>query len=490
MDRVTVYPGQVPLDTDVLSTNRNAMIESAYLAQAILGTATWVDGLACTPTAPATMTVTVGTGSIFMNSSIDATAYGSLAADTSDPLYKHGINPFGSTSFTLTAPASSGQTINYLIEATLVEADGGSTVLPYYNASNPAQPFTGPNNSGAPQTTLRSQRVGLQLKAGAAATTGTQVTPSVDSGWVGLYVISVNFGQTTVTSSSITLYPNAPFINPKLTSFSQSIPVVRTRATGALTLFVNGSTGNDNNNGLSSSSPFKTLQAAMNNLANNYDMAGFTPTISIADGTYTVTSGTPVCKVLPVLGAPIVQFVGNTGTPGNVIVNAVNANCWSVQSGAIASITGVTFTATGSFPTTGQGVSIQRGGLGSSGGAVVFGACAGGHIVNGGGGFAISGAYSITGSAVVHFYAAECGSIDGTNLTVTLSGSLNFSTAFAQTLVNGTINIGNPASFTGGTITGARYNASLGGVIDVQAQSTSLFPGNTAGVTSTGGQYG
>ena len=47
---------------------------------------------------------------------------------------------------------------------------------------------------------------------GVAATTGTQTTPVVDSGWVGLYVITVNYGQTTVTTAQITTYPGAPFL--------------------------------------------------------------------------------------------------------------------------------------------------------------------------------------------------------------------------------------------------------------------------------------
>ena len=34
MDRTIVYPGSIPLDTDILSGNRNALIAIGYLAQA------------------------------------------------------------------------------------------------------------------------------------------------------------------------------------------------------------------------------------------------------------------------------------------------------------------------------------------------------------------------------------------------------------------------------------------------------------------------
>ncbi len=45
MDRNLVYPGAIPLDTDILSLNRNAMVALGFLAQACLGTNTVVDGL-------------------------------------------------------------------------------------------------------------------------------------------------------------------------------------------------------------------------------------------------------------------------------------------------------------------------------------------------------------------------------------------------------------------------------------------------------------
>ena len=215
MDRILVYPGSIPLDTDILNTNRNSMVALGYLAQAILGTGTIVDGLACSPTAPASLTVTVGPGSITQLSVVDTLAYGSLPADTIDSLVKHGIN-LTATSFTLAPPATSGQSINYLIQAALLESDTNPVVLPYYNAANPAQPYSGPNNSGVAQNTCRIQRVQLQVKAGAAAISGSQATPPIDNGWVGLYVVTVSYGQTAIGAPSIAQLAAAPFLNWKL----------------------------------------------------------------------------------------------------------------------------------------------------------------------------------------------------------------------------------------------------------------------------------
>jgi hypothetical protein len=217
MDRNIVYPGSIPLDTDILGLNRNAMVGVAALTAAVLGSNVVVDGLGCTPSVPASLTVNVGPGSITQLSALDSTPYGSLSADLSDQIVKTGVN-LHATSFTLAAPTSSGQSVNFLIEAAFSETDASPVVLPYVNAANPALPYSGPNNSGTAQNTQRTQRVQLQVKPGAAAVAGTQTTPAVDTGWVGLYVITVNYGQTAISSANIVTLPGAPFVNYKLPS--------------------------------------------------------------------------------------------------------------------------------------------------------------------------------------------------------------------------------------------------------------------------------
>jgi len=202
MDRNIVYPGAIPLDTDLLYTNRNTMVALGALMAATLGTSTTVDGLVVGPTSPASLNVTVGAGTIIQYGQVDSSAYGSLAADT-DNLMKMGIN-LEATNFTLTVPTTAGTSISYLIEATFQETDSDPVVLPYYNATTPSQPYLGPNNAGTSQATMRVQQVALQLKAGAAAVTGTQAMPPVDTGYVGLAVITVNNGQVQVTAQNIT----------------------------------------------------------------------------------------------------------------------------------------------------------------------------------------------------------------------------------------------------------------------------------------------
>lgn len=197
-----MYPGGIPLDTDMLATNRNAMVALGYLAQMVLGNNPVVDGLTCAPSVPSSMSITVSAGSLTQMSVVDVAPYGSLPADASTPLVKMGIAS-GPAQFMLPAPTAPGQSIAYLIEATLQESDSNPVVLPYYNAANPSQPYSGPANSGQPQATRRSQQVQLQLKPGIPAASGSQVVPTTDAGWVPLYTISVSYGQSTIELSSI-----------------------------------------------------------------------------------------------------------------------------------------------------------------------------------------------------------------------------------------------------------------------------------------------
>lgn len=191
------------------------MVGLGFLAQACLGSNTIVDGLDCVPTVPASLVISVGPGSITYLGPIDATSYGSLPADTANSLLKMGVN-ITPTPFTLMAPASAGQSQAYLIQASFQESDSDPVVLPYYNANNPTQSFAGPANSGTAQPTLRTQRVNLQVKAGQSANSGSQVTPTADLGFLGLYVITVTYGQTAVTPEDISVVPTAPFLSFKL----------------------------------------------------------------------------------------------------------------------------------------------------------------------------------------------------------------------------------------------------------------------------------
>lgn len=380
MDRQIVFPSAIPLDTDLLNTNRFAMIALGGVIQSVFGLGTATFGLACTPTTPASLTVDVAGGGMVTLAEIDATAYGSLAADT-NALMKLGYNE-GITPFTLTAPTVSGQSINYLIEAAFSETDAVPIALPYYNAANPSQPFSGPSNSGTAQNTQRIQRCALQLKAGAAANTGTQVTPPVDAGWAGLYVVTVNYGQTTITSAAISVYPGAPFVAYQLPQLTPGFSNLQTSAT-TIWICPAGTTkvrvrawGGGGSGGTA---------AGTNSGGGGGGGGEFTEAIiSVTPGTsYTLTAGFAVQNSTFGVTSGSVLLTAHGGA------NGTNAATGAVGTGG-AGGTGAPGMA---FTGASGGAGVQYSGTASEGGQ------GGGAVQGGGGSFAPSGTGSVNGNA-------------------------------------------------------------------------------------------
>jgi hypothetical protein len=211
MDRQIVYPGQILPETSLLQMAKDSMIGLAKLSAAVLGTSTMANGFAVTPTGPASLQVVCAPGEIYSLTSIDAIAFSTLPADTTHSIMKQGIL-LDAVTLTCAAPGTAGQSINYLVQATYQDVDSAPVLLPYYNSANPAIPYSGMGNNGLTQNTARKGAAIVAVKAGASATTGSQVTPAPDAGYVGLYVVTVAFGQTTITSASISKYSGAPLL--------------------------------------------------------------------------------------------------------------------------------------------------------------------------------------------------------------------------------------------------------------------------------------
>jgi len=246
MDRMMTYPGELWRSADFLNSEKNALYAVGSLIQAILGTTTCVDGLQIAATSPASMQVTIGAGVIFAQETVDATAYAGLGTDANS-IMKQGLIKSPAT-LTITAPATSGYSQVYLVQAAYVDQDAGSAVLPYRNSANPNQPYSGPNNSGTSQYTQRNGVCNIGLKAGVAAPTGSQVAPSADAGYVPLWRITVANGATTITSANWVVDPAAPFINPKLygiasnwTTIHHQVQVYSSPGTATFTAPVAGS---------------------------------------------------------------------------------------------------------------------------------------------------------------------------------------------------------------------------------------------------------
>ena len=216
MDRQIIYPGQIPLETDLLNSNRYALIGLSKLAAAVLGNGPLLDGLACTPVSPAALQVQIGAGAVYALANLDGAAYSSLAADTGHSLLKQGLLMDAAT-LDCPAPATAGNSVDYLVQAGYFDQDGGAVALPYYNAANPAQAYSGPDNSGTAQHTVRQGVCRLAVKAGIAAASGSQTAPAPDPGYVGAYIVTVANGQSAITAADIGVNPGAPFIDETLT---------------------------------------------------------------------------------------------------------------------------------------------------------------------------------------------------------------------------------------------------------------------------------
>ena len=206
MDRQIVYAGSIPLDTDLLNIQRNVMASFGALAQVVLGTGVVSDGLWCVP-GPSDYTVSVGPGCLTAMQMVDTQPFGSLGADMT-PMMRTGTH-VGDTVLQLSPPSNPGNVGCFLVQAALQELDAGPLALPYWNAANPAVPFSGPGNSGAAQATKRLMVVTLGLKA-SVQLGAVGVIPDPDPGWVGLYGVTTHAGQPAIVATDIVVVSGSP----------------------------------------------------------------------------------------------------------------------------------------------------------------------------------------------------------------------------------------------------------------------------------------
>ena len=214
MDRRTVFRGELPYESDLLGTQQFGYEALGLFVMDVIGSAVAVAGLACVPTAPASLNVKVGPGRLYKLGALEATDWGKLLgtggldADvaTDHQIMKQGLHR-DTEQFAITPPGTGGQSQCYLIQAQFQEVDDAGQDTQFYNVSNPSAPIT---NNVSPN---RRDKCVLSLKAGTAATTGTQVAPAADAGWTPVWVITVANGATTITGGNIAAHGSAPFIS-------------------------------------------------------------------------------------------------------------------------------------------------------------------------------------------------------------------------------------------------------------------------------------
>lgn len=199
--RQTLWVGELPQSAVTMQQMRDSSKSLfQFIADAMGSTNAAFSGLAATPGTG--LTIDIGAGALYQFNEIDPTTWSSLAADTSSWLLQ-GLSVAQVLSG-FAAPATSGDSVNYLIEAQIAVTDSPAVNLPFTNGANP------PATVQEAQSPSRVNVINFQVLAGTAAATGSQVTPTPTAGWVPLWQVTVDYGEVSLTTADIALAANAP----------------------------------------------------------------------------------------------------------------------------------------------------------------------------------------------------------------------------------------------------------------------------------------
>jgi hypothetical protein len=259
--------------------------------------------------------------------------------------------------------------------------------------------------------------------------------------------------------------------------------------------YVNTGTGHDTNyDGTSATvsgvhGPFKTIGKAITNV-NKYNMNGYNQSIHVADGTYTES-----LSLGPQNGSGVGYLIGNVSTPANCIIQGVTSRSGVTQGGGNWGMDGFRVNSG-----TGPGIGDEMSCITIQGGTFVpgrlhFGAASSTH-------FRVSGASSVSyigsvftvfGDAAAHIGVGPGGTIQtGTyapNLpSVVISNPISLQTWISANS-GGVAQVLYSAITGAGNVSGAKFVASLNGVINSNGNGINYYPGNSAGITQSGGQY-
>lgn len=259
----------------------------------------------------------------------------------------------------------------------------------------------------------------------------------------------------------------------------------RIRLAGNLNLYV-ATTGSDSNDGLTSGTPFLTIQHALNIIYDNYDLNGFMVQVNVGSGSFGTGARCAGFPVGATVTATPISIVGNGS--GNTTWNAGSGDTFTASLGAQVQLSAMTIKSVA-----GNGISVIQAAVAGLGADVIFGLCGVNHIGNGAGGKFVSNGepYSISDSATVgaHIGCSFGGLADVSGSTVTVINSVSFATAFMNANTLGSINAVSMTFAGSGTVTGLKYDATSNAVINTAGGGAGYFPGSVAGSTATGGQY-
>ena len=274
--------------------------------------------------------------------------------------------------------------------------------------------------------------------------------------------------------------------------------------------YVNGSTGSDvldDGRGESSSKPFKTIQACINYVTDNYNTSRYTCTINIASGDYTSDGAIVSLRNYSSAGG-VIQIIGaNSDTEENTILPGI-----SLSSAVTYRIKNVTLKPS-------KGDNYIAAVYCNAGAVYLFNVVLdiSNTVVANGSLYGIiadrqstinidstesmdelNGIKIRVGNVTTRsLLSAQVGdivfsadiSIEG-NATMTLASINSTDLGKVRRVLSARANPGRLPTFTAsGTISGPRYRCIANGIVNTLNGGTEFFPGDTAGTTNTGGQY-
>lgn len=245
--------------------------------------------------------------------------------------------------------------------------------------------------------------------------------------------------------------------------------------------------GNDSNTGLANTSvgAFATKQKAADVIQDTLDLNGYNVEVQVADSASYTDGVTLRGWCVGQTGAGSIVFRGNSGTPGNVVINVTSGSCFLALEGARFTVQDM------ELRTTTSGNCL----LAYDHSAIFFsnlrfGACAGRHIDTRSNGLVRPlGSYAIVGGAQRHIFAGIGGMVDiDTTMTITLSGTPAFSQGFVNVSGGKLFCSSSKVTFSGAA-TGTRYFVGNNGSIDTDGGGATYFPGNASGQTFPDEEY-
>lgn len=276
--------------------------------------------------------------------------------------------------------------------------------------------------------------------------------------------------------------------NAQLLAALNKLGRIKVAVGGSLDVYVNASTGNDANDGLTTGTAKASIQAAVDMISENYDVQGVVPTVHVADGTYTTG-----VTLSPLVGGLGLTLVGNTSTPMNCKIALSGAGaCCTALSGAHLSVSGFALESThgsGGSPWDAPGCGLAAWNGGQIGfDNIAFGQCSVAHI-NGGTGVIVTnfaGApVSIYGDAAAHMLVGIPGAtvnVSGADCQILNAVSISvFANAAGPCMI-----LASGAVYGGASsVTGQKYTVGYGALITVGGD-INFFPGTVAGDSFTG----